>query len=362
MRNQGLDLVRAISVLLVLNSHWKDAWASEPTHPALYQIFYYGGNYGVHLFFVLSGFLVGGILLREWSKTGRVRPWNFLLRRGIRIYPLFYIGLLIAVFARGNLNELNWRNPIYDAFYIPLEGVRSHYWTLKVEEHFYAFSALVFWAASALSGKSFYWTVGIVFATIPFIQMTLRATLRWLNEADYTSRIILHSYGSIAAGVLLALAQSAAPVGFAQVATKYRWWIAIPSLIAYLAHRYVPRSDTGKDVSMGYELFDRTLNRFMQTVLAAAVVYGFYGFEYLPFFWKPVLWIGFYSYAIYLFHIDIKGLLEGLRKKVSDPDKRGNVAVEFFIFLFYLVASIGIGGLAGMLNQWVGDWLIAKYA
>lgn len=355
MRNEGLDLIRAISVLMVVISHWDWDHKIKP-------FIWYIGNYAVHLFFVLSGFLVGGILLREYQKTGAVRPWTFLLRRGVRIYPLYYLSILVVVLIR--ISEFDWRKLIYDCFYLPYWGYHGHYWTLKVEEHFYVFAALIFWLASKFPG--FYGVVVAIFASIPIVQLVLRATLLNLTETEHTDRIIMHSYGSIAAGVLLAVVHALFPKGFTRIATEYRWWIMVPSFLAYMAHRYVPRSDdvmVGQNnpepemLSFGYTMFDRTVNRLTQTLLACAVVYGFYGFATLPKIWKPVLWIGVYSYAIYLFHMDFKHAIDTLNNKYGSNPVYGSL-----LFVFYMVSAIAVGGLVGIGNQWFGDKMIQRFS
>jgi peptidoglycan/LPS O-acetylase OafA/YrhL len=55
-----------------------------------------GGGIGVSFFFVLSGFLITYIILEEKSQTGRVNLKNFFIRRILRIWPLFYLMILIA--------------------------------------------------------------------------------------------------------------------------------------------------------------------------------------------------------------------------------------------------------------------------
>ncbi len=75
------------------------------------------GWIGVDLFFVLSGFLVSGLLFQEYQATRRIQPGRFLLRRGLKIYPQFYFFIAatlaiacfkerLRVFRRSSLNLL----------------------------------------------------------------------------------------------------------------------------------------------------------------------------------------------------------------------------------------------------------------
>src|SRR5215469_2047732 len=84
VRLKELDILRGVAVLLVLACHCR---ASE---------FLLRSGW-VDLFFVLSGFLVSGLLFVEHQRTGRIRIWRFFARRGFKIYPAFYffIGLTL---------------------------------------------------------------------------------------------------------------------------------------------------------------------------------------------------------------------------------------------------------------------------
>ena len=85
MRIKGLDLLRGIAILLVLFRHCDIE----------NNILHHFGWLGVDLFFVLSGFLVSGLLFNEYKKIGKVKIGRFLIRRGFKIYPPFYFFVLI---------------------------------------------------------------------------------------------------------------------------------------------------------------------------------------------------------------------------------------------------------------------------
>src|SRR5215831_18752084 len=85
-RNAQLDALRAIAVLLVLGRHL-------PFFPLWIRV----GWTGVDLFFVLSGFLISGLLFREYKATGGIRIGRFLVRRGFKIYPAYYLFLTGSV-------------------------------------------------------------------------------------------------------------------------------------------------------------------------------------------------------------------------------------------------------------------------
>lgn len=127
-RHAGLDVLRAVAVLLVFCRH-----APGAPLPAVLAPLERAGWVGVDLFFTLSGFLVGGLLLRDYPSLDAGR---FLVRRALKIYPSFYV--LLAVWAYGwptrgapaVLSEM-----LFVQNYVP--GVFDHTWSLAVEEHFY---------------------------------------------------------------------------------------------------------------------------------------------------------------------------------------------------------------------------------
>ncbi len=111
---------------------------------------------GVDIFFVLSGFLMGRILIRELTHAGHLHYRRFYLRRIFRIFPAYYLVLTIAVFVIARYNVGNvvfysgarswqqlragaWTNYLYLNNYVDLgtPNVLSWGWSLCVEEHFY---------------------------------------------------------------------------------------------------------------------------------------------------------------------------------------------------------------------------------
>ena len=106
------------------------------------------GEWGVQLFFVLSGFLITGILLKgrkpehDWSHSKR-QLRQFYVRRSLRIFPLFYLVLLLTALA--NIvpvrETLPWHMTYLSNVYFALKGSWagpvSHFWSLAVEEQFY---------------------------------------------------------------------------------------------------------------------------------------------------------------------------------------------------------------------------------
>lgn len=127
MRLLSLDVLRAVAVLLVLLCHT----GYIPGHSPVLEAFARGGGSGVDLFFVLSGFLVSGLLFQgqDWKR--------FLVRRGFKLYPSFWC--LIAVTVLPQLGSINWGHVANELLFVQnyRTGLWSHTWSLAVEEHFY---------------------------------------------------------------------------------------------------------------------------------------------------------------------------------------------------------------------------------
>ena len=138
-RIPSLDGMRSIAIGLVCLGHvtWNQRLLGQ------------GGQYlklgdiGVRIFFVLSGFLITGLLLRELETTGSVSLARFYARRALRIFPAFYtfVGIMIAV-------DAVWRAHLYRGsplsalsyaadYVVPAKRVFGHTWSLAVEEQFY---------------------------------------------------------------------------------------------------------------------------------------------------------------------------------------------------------------------------------
>jgi peptidoglycan/LPS O-acetylase OafA/YrhL len=133
-REMELDFIRGLAILLVLNFHFQshDRLISSAF---LLRIQSFGWT-GVDIFFVLSGFLVGGLMLKEWRVTGKVDALRFLKRRAFKIWPAYYLFLLVATIAHVRpLKSFLWQNLLNIQNYIPT--TLSHTWSLAIEEHFY---------------------------------------------------------------------------------------------------------------------------------------------------------------------------------------------------------------------------------
>lgn len=126
-RNYGLDIIRSIAILFVLIDHL--AW-----NPFPFSL----GGIGVEIFFVLSGFLIGQILIKDAAQGLDVKGiFHFWIRRWFRTIPLYYLVLLIKFLHDSSIGS----NIVYYLFFLQNNffGISffSVSWSLVIEEWFY---------------------------------------------------------------------------------------------------------------------------------------------------------------------------------------------------------------------------------
>lgn len=145
-RHLGLDLLRVLALVLVLGRHMEPRPDRIPL-AGFWDAWHANNGAGVDLFFVLSGFLVSGLLFSEYKKLGSLSISRFYVRRGWKIYPSFYVLLLFACLYQW----LALGQPVRDrALFSELVFIQNynapfwnHTWTLAAEEHFYLLLPLV---------------------------------------------------------------------------------------------------------------------------------------------------------------------------------------------------------------------------
>jgi peptidoglycan/LPS O-acetylase OafA/YrhL len=146
MRLVSLDVLRSVAILLVIGRHIGPVEGWHPFARAFMEIWGLGGWVGVDLFFVLSGFLVSGLLFREYLCYRTVSVGRFLVRRGLKIYPAFYVFLGATILFRYLRHDvLPIPNIVSEALFVQnyFPYLWGHTWSLAVEEHFYLLCAMV---------------------------------------------------------------------------------------------------------------------------------------------------------------------------------------------------------------------------
>src|SRR5262245_21593222 len=299
-----LDALRMFAVFAVMLHHfWPEATFNLPL-----------GFVGVQLFFVLSGFLITGILwpAREAVQSGR---WTartvfqrFYVRRFLRIFPLFY-GTLAVLFFLGVAEirdslpwHLSYLSNIYFARLGWFPNHIAHLWSLAVEEQFY----LVWPFVIVLTPRRFLFPALIAIAA-------LGPAYRWIGglmEVDWmwTFTPALANVDSLALGGILAYAWlvESENSGRSSLRASMAWvggWIGTPLVIGLSALSVLHIS-----LGMAHAVFEYTIWAIFFVWLIDGAGRGFGGATGKLLELKPLLYLGQISYGLYVFHLPVIGL------------------------------------------------------
>jgi peptidoglycan/LPS O-acetylase OafA/YrhL len=288
-RIPSLDGLRAISIWFVMLAHLSGS-ADFPRSVYLEHL----GNLGVRVFFVISGFLITALLLKEVEKTGTVSLRGFYLRRTMRIFPAFYVFVgvvgLLAWWGAARLLEGDLIHAITYTmnFHHPHGRPLAHIWSLSVEEQFYLLWPATVWLAGPV--RSMYWAAGML-VLAPLCRFGMWHLTPSLHEG--IGQHFQTVADSLAVGCLLAgLFNRMGTVVWYQRALRSVWFLAIPLLglaLNTLQHRPRVFGLVGASV----------LNCLIALVVERWVRYpGSFGGAFLN--WAPMRFTGVLSYSLYL--------------------------------------------------------------
>src|SRR4051795_3547959 len=301
-RRLDLDVVRGTAIMLALGWHFNKESSGNAVLDALQWPGHMFGWAGVDLFFVLSGFLMGRIVLGEHARTGGFQGRRFTVRRILKLWPVLYLFLALhALFGAEPLGSYLWQNALHLQNYAGTS--LAHLWSLAVEEHFYLTLALLF-PLFARRGRSMKLLAGIL-AGILVAALALRVggSLAGVSETRLQWRTHFR-VDSLAAGVLLAVVSVRWPERFDRL-QRLRWaWLGVAALgTAFLA-------TVGKSGPVG-----STLGFTVAWLTAAAVLLLVYRAGWVArarWATAPMAALGRYSYGIYIWHVFAAQLMLGL--------------------------------------------------
>ncbi|MDJ0864916.1 MAG: acyltransferase [Myxococcota bacterium] len=292
-----LDALRAFAVSAVMVAHYANG-----VLPAVHRALPWG-QLGVQLFFVLSGFLITGILLRlrdevdarHFSRNSALL--RFYARRALRIFPVFYATLALIVWldVEPARETAVWHATYLSNLYFSLRGAThgpvTHFWTLALEEQFYLLwpwlvllaprNRLGPWIAGAVA-LGLIWRAGALAAGVNTI------AVQWLLPGRIDN---------LALGALLAWAWHSGNGELRARLTHWGLWLGLPlAIAACLAHadyRRHPLTLSLTPLAFGL-LFTWLVDR-------AAVGFGGWTGRLLAF--RPLVYLGRISYGLYLLHM-----------------------------------------------------------
>jgi peptidoglycan/LPS O-acetylase OafA/YrhL len=154
----SLDGFRFISIVLVLLHHIVMCFPALPAAETKIAYLFYRlcvlGFLGVDFFFVISGFLIAGLLIEDLE--GNIRVKRFYLRRAFKILPQYVfvvlVGMIFTLLSQQFYPPITYISyfAMFQNYAFPI-GILGHLWSIAVEEHFYVVLPVIFWIVSLLS-------------------------------------------------------------------------------------------------------------------------------------------------------------------------------------------------------------------
>lgn len=268
------------------------------------------GRTGVDIFFVLSGFLITTILIKEKINTDQISLRKFYLRRALRIIPVAYVFLLVMIILNDlfqlNISTISFISGFLFIKNLPINGIHDHwtghFWSLSVEEQFYLlFPLIILWGNI---NKMAFFTISAIGVILIFSLLGFHHFLSSLSVLNQFSRVMMYAFWqgpfSILIGCLFSILAFKGIVPGDRTRNNYLLSallfivaILIRSRTFYFYSEYF--SEFISDVLIGFvimlsiksaNLFTRLLNsRFLK--LMGTLSYSIYIWQQL-FIWIPI--------------------------------------------------------------------------
>lgn len=355
-----LEGLRGLAILTVMVHNVGIPGGVDPDGPVtkLLRLLVNSGWVGVQLFFVLSGFLITGILVDEKGRPHQFR--NFYMRRTLRIFPLYYFTLALMLWLAPALGYApawleqdrahqiwywtyteNWAWPL-----IQIGNGLGHFWSLAVEEQFYlVWPLLVILLPRAALVRA------CVLAILVAVAFRLATQWGWPALAERAAySFTIARIDALALGALLAV--------LLRERESFGWittWlpraglltlVAVPLIMA-VNHNFAPVTD-------GLGLFNQTLAAlgFAALLLAALLPKGLPGRllqRALNLGWLRT--VGKYSYAMYVFHLPLMWWIEPQVGRYFPLAEHANLSVALVTNSTVMVSTLAVAWLSWRLLE-----------
>ena len=274
-RIPSLDGLRAISITLVILSHlvkWR--------HVTLDRVETYG-ILGVHVFFVLSGYLITNLLLREYDRSCTISLRDFYIRRAFRIFPAAFV--FVAVVIVLYWHQLRWYHVAAALAYVANMDLSrpwffGHLWSLSIEEQFY-----LLWPFAV---KKWHRHKSVILLCVFLATPVFRTALYALRIRNGIAGSLPVYADQLAIGCLLAV--------FAPRLPKIRGYVAVAMLMVVIFEPWFSGSSPARTL---FQLF--VLRPLLHLSIAGLVLHVIQ-VPYRALNWSPVAWLGKISYSVYL--------------------------------------------------------------
>jgi peptidoglycan/LPS O-acetylase OafA/YrhL len=350
----ALDGMRGVAVLLVILFHGFSV-SSGTVHDGLYKAASFGWV-GVDLFFVLSGYLITGILCDTRQGPNYLR--NFFTRRALRIFPLYYVALLLLlrflpVIDAESGEDFRRNQGWYWAYLVNiLEALRpfapcitrtGHFWSLAVEEQFYLFWPFV---VLLLDLRRLRWVCVAAIAAAPILRAVMLVGFNL--DPMWVYPLLPTRVDALMVGALLAIA-ARDPETMA-VLQRWLWWLAVMAMVIIAGIVFKTRSFIFHTRSVQILGYSATCT--LGGALIARLTWSPRPSRLKHTFESPVLrWFGRYSYAAYVFHFPLMYLLLSRWTRIFGPTHMALSTVSGRV----LFTTLSLGATSGLAYaSWFG--------
>jgi peptidoglycan/LPS O-acetylase OafA/YrhL len=337
-----LDGLRFYSILGVMLGHW------------VHSTFTYAFALGVIVFFVLSGYLITRILLVTKEKYPHEVPIRlfrtFYIRRSLRIFPIYFLTILILYFMnvpdiRLNIVWLlsftaNIQFFLNNSFY----GFIGHLWSLSVEEQFYIFYPFLIFGLK----RKFLLPSLVLMVSLGLIS---RAVLYFTGSGIVSQATFTFSaFDSLALGGILAYLELYNKTFLIKIITEYKnTWICIliSFLLCYVFFSY--GLNKLNNIFIAYNLiFSRLLISLLTFYFLANTILNRLGLNVRQYFEnKYIVFLGKISYGMYFYHLFISASINYVIIKYQYIV----INNQFLLFLIYFSATVLVSVLSWTLIE-----------
>lgn len=288
-RLPSLDGLRAFSIALVCIGHIAGTVGAPDFLLPLHSL----GNFGVKIFFVISGFLITYLLLLEREKMGHINLRQLYIRRTLRLFPAFYF-FVLCMFIAHMLGWIElWPGDLFHAatytmnFHHERSWWLNHTWSLAVEEQFYLLWPLLL----VFMGHKKSYTISIV---VIFVVPLIRALMWYQFDASPSAmtREFQAVADALATGCILAYI--------------YKHNIPIPAWFRRMWFYLIPFSMFIIPAIMIklYPPLFYIIGQSFVNICAACIIWRYMtvrtGLPFIFLNWRPIIWLGGLSYSLYL--------------------------------------------------------------
>jgi len=265
-----------------------------------------GSWIGVDLFFVLSGFLISGLLFKEHQRFNCISFKNFFIRRGLKIYPPFYAVIFITFLIyciRGStiIPPISWISELF-FFQDYVKGVWTQNWSLGVEEKFYILLPLLLILLSKInrSKKDVFRAIPMIFISISITLLILRIWVALTKPYSFfTFYAPFHlRMDSLFFGVLISYFYHYHPFRFRETVRRFKYMMLITGMILLIPPFIIEKERSPLFIlSIGFIFYYSGFGLILTAVVESNIK--------TTLLTRLLTCIGRHSYSIYLWHMSI---------------------------------------------------------